>query len=313
MTSLNNISNAELISRIEKLARTERKITHLILLHVAEIEDRKLYAELGYDSIYTYLTRGLGYSEGAAHRRVQSARLLKKTPEISQRIEDGSLNLSQLAQVQKCLKEHNNSDKGISYEATLNILEKLENKNNFETEKVLALAFDRPVQTFESVKPQQDDSVRLQITLTKEQFAELEQAKSLLSHICHEGHWADVIGALAKIYNDKKLKGRIKGGTSAVPKNNSNNPQVLASQSTQSASATESKRPRKYISVHLKRNLLRKANNCCVYINPITNLRCNSKYKLQIDHIQAWSKGGTDHPSNLAVLCQAHNLFKSYG
>ncbi|HEY1078953.1 MAG TPA: hypothetical protein VGE46_02615, partial [Bdellovibrio sp.] len=193
MTDLKNISNAELISRFEKLVRTERKITHLVLTHIIEIEERKIFAELGYDSMYSYLTQELGYSEGSAYRRLRSAQVLKKNPEITVKLEDGSLNLSQLAQVQKCIKESQNSGKLVSPQATLVILEKLEHKNSYETEKVLAVEFDRPVQNHESIKPQQDDSVRIQITLTQEQFKELEQAKSLLSHICHEGNWADVI------------------------------------------------------------------------------------------------------------------------
>lgn len=332
MTDLKNISNAELISRIEKLVRTERKITHLVLTHIIEIEERKIFAELGYDSMYSYLTQGLGYSEGSAYRRLRSAQVLKKAPEITVKLEDGSLNLSQLAQVQKCIRESQNAGKLVSQKETLVILEKLENKNSYETEKVLAVEFDRPVQTHESIKPQQDDSVRLQITLTQEQFKELEQAKSLLSHICHEGNWADVIATLAKNYNDRKLKGRtntphlltseshdaIQRGHSRMVSPSSKQEQPLTSEnnqsnetrqtSTQRFAATPVKKSRKYISVHIKRDLLKKANNCCEYINPKTNQRCNSKYKLQSDHIQPWSKGGSNNPDNLRVLCQTHNL-----
>lgn len=63
----------------------------------------------------------------------------------------------------------------------------------------------KPIQTIESLKPQADDSIRIEVKLTAEQFHELEKAKNLLSHICPEGSWADVIGALAKNYNQKKL------------------------------------------------------------------------------------------------------------
>ncbi|MGZ3771271.1 MAG: hypothetical protein ACXVCP_09595 [Bdellovibrio sp.] len=209
MISLSNISNLELISRMEKLVRTERKITHLILQYILEIEDRKLYADLGYDGIYTYLTRGLGYSEASAYRRLQSAKLLRKVPEISTKIEEGNLNLSQLTLVQKCLKEKKQkTGESISSQDTMIVLEKIQNKNTFETEKVLAVEFDRTCQTHERVWPQKNDSVRLEITLTQEQFSELEQAKSLLSHICPDGNLADVISTLAKTYNRKKLEGR---------------------------------------------------------------------------------------------------------
>lgn len=80
LLDIQNTSNDKLILNFENLVRTERKITHVVLLHIAEIEERKIYAELGYDGMYSYLTRGMGYSEGSAYRRLQSARLLKQVP-----------------------------------------------------------------------------------------------------------------------------------------------------------------------------------------------------------------------------------------
>lgn len=93
---LSKISNEEILSRLDRLAKSERKITHLVLWHILEVESRKLYLKLNYDSLYRYLTQHLGYSESAAYDRMQAARLLKKAPGIAEKIEDGSLNLTQL-------------------------------------------------------------------------------------------------------------------------------------------------------------------------------------------------------------------------
>lgn len=315
---LTQISNQELISRMEKLVRTERKITHLVLLHIVEIEDRKLYAKLGFDGMYSYLTKGLGYSESSAYRRLQSARLLRKVPEIAVKIEEGKLNLSQLTQVQKSLREQTPSgSQALTSSATLAVLEKIENKSAFETEKVLASEFNRPVQVHESVRPQKDDSVRMELTFTKEQFADLEQAKSLLSHVCHEGNWSEVISKLAKEFNRKKLS-PAKGAMGNVEKNNDlteTQTGILQSkqrQLTQSFAAKKSqkaKRPRQYISVEIKRALFRKSNGCCEFTDKKTGKRCDSKYQLQIDHIHPWSLGGTNQIENLRLLCRTHNNF----
>lgn len=313
---LTQLSNQEIISRMEKLVRTERKITHLVLLHIVEIEDHKLYAQLGYDGMYSYLTKGLGYSESSAYRRLQSARLLRKVPEVAIKLEQGKLNLSQLTQVQKSLKEQTQSEsQSMTPLATLVVLEKIENKSTFETERVLATEFNRPVQAHESVKPQKDDSVRIELTLTKEQFAELEQAKSLLSHVCHEGSWSEVISQLAKELNRKKLS-PAKTAQGNIGKDNAEpalRTEVLQKQLTQSFAAKKSqnyKRPRKYISVEIKRALFKKSNGCCEYIDKKTGKRCDSKYQLQIDHIHPWSLGGSNHADNLRVLCRTHNNFE---
>lgn len=67
---LSKISNQELLGRLEKLVLTERKITHVILCHINEVESRRLYAELGFDSMFKYLTRHCGYGEDSAYRRL---------------------------------------------------------------------------------------------------------------------------------------------------------------------------------------------------------------------------------------------------
>lgn len=315
---LTQFSNEELISRMEKLVRTERKITHLILLHIVEIEDRKLYAKLGYDGMYSYLTKGLGYSESSAYRRLQSARLLRKVPEIAVKIEEGKLNLSQLTQVQKFSKEQAQSGSpSLTTFATLAVLEKIENKSTFETEQVLAIEFNRPVQIHESVKPQKDDSMRIELTLTKEQFAELEQAKSLLSHVCHKGSWSDAIAQLAKEFNRKKLSSSkvgkdkinlIDAKVAAEPKATQSHPKQIT-QSFAAKKSREIKRPRQYIPVDTKRALFKKSNGCCEYIDKKTGKRCDSKYQLQIDHIQPWARGGSNQLENLRILCRTHNNF----
>jgi len=60
------ISNEELNLRLEKLARSERKLTHLILLHINEVDSRDLHLKMGYESLFSYLVKALHYSESAA-------------------------------------------------------------------------------------------------------------------------------------------------------------------------------------------------------------------------------------------------------
>lgn len=64
---------------------------------------------------------------------------------------------------------------------TLQILEQIQNKSSYETKKVLAVEFNQPIQAHELIKPQRDQSVRLELTLTDEQMKVLAQAKDLLS------------------------------------------------------------------------------------------------------------------------------------
>lgn len=271
--NLSEIGNHELLTRLEKLSRTERKITHLILWHILEVETRKLFADRGFSSCFEYLTQGLGYSEGSANRRLQSARLLRQVPQIGEKIEAGSLNLSQLSQVQRCIRLQNKSGETITTEKAEQILSEVENKNTFETQKILAQEFNFLLQPAEKLIPHKDNSIKLEIIFTEEQMKELELAKSMLSHSCSQGTWAEVISYLAKSHNKK-------------PKSTARN----------------------YMPVQIRRELFDKANRICEYVDPLTHRKCTSKYQLQIDHLVPVSKGGNNQAANLRILCRTHNI-----
>lgn len=150
---LSKIPSVELLNRLEKLTRTERKITHLILCHINEVDSRRLYAELGFDSMFKYLTKHLGYGEDSAYRRLQAARLLKQIPAVAEKLEEGTLNLTQLTQVQKCIKQEIKLGHKVDAQQTTHILEEIQNKSSFETQKYLAQEFNQPIQTHEVMKP----------------------------------------------------------------------------------------------------------------------------------------------------------------
>src|SRR4051812_3078819 len=99
------MTNVEIDTEISLQVKTERKITRRILELVLLAENQRLPEERGFKNIYDYLIRGQGYSGPAANRRVQAARLLRKVPEVAEKIESGSVNLTTLWQTQKTICE----------------------------------------------------------------------------------------------------------------------------------------------------------------------------------------------------------------
>lgn len=199
-----NSENAKILSNLERLVKSERKIMHQILVHIAEVEKRKIFLELGFSSIYKFLTQHLGYSEDAAYDRMAGARMLSCAPEIVTKLEEGAINLTQLVKLNQCLKQEKKNGQPVSSEKTRELVEQIENKTNFETEKILAVALQQAPVTHQKIKPQADDSVRVELTFSAEEFATLKEAQSLLSHIVTDGDLAKVIVHLAKAALQKR-------------------------------------------------------------------------------------------------------------
>jgi hypothetical protein len=313
---LKNLSDEELVISAKKVVQTERKILHWVLAHLQEIEARKIFAKRGYDGMYTYMTRELGYSGAAATLRLKALRLMNSNPAIANKVQNGSVCLSQLAQVQNSIAQAKACGKNITADAATKALEHVVGKSTFETKSILAKEFDLPALQPEFVNPQKDDSVRLEITLTAEQFKELEQAKNLLSHVCHGGSWSEVIAVLAEKNNQRLLKGRTQKKPLKVspddkaPHISKTSPGAglgLTQTTTEAVANVSRQGARRYISLNIKRRLQQRSGGCCEYQDPQSKRQCGSKYQLQIDHIKPWSQGGSDEFHNLRILCRTHN------
>jgi len=148
----------------------------------------------------------------------------------------------------------------------------------------------------EVIKPQRDNTFRMELSFSEEEMEVLKQAKELLSHSLPDATWAQAITYLARQQVQKVM------GKKELPKTS------LSKKSTQSFPAAG---VRKAIKITTRRELLKKAQNCCEYVDPISNRRCAGKYQLQIDHILPLALGGSNSPFNLRVLCRTHNLLSA--
>src|SRR6185437_12884564 len=92
--------NSELVVELKSLVENERKLLIEILHYLREIEFRKLHLEMGYPDLYEFAMRELGYSSGAAYRRISAMRLLKAVPEIEEKLSSGELSLQNAAHAQ---------------------------------------------------------------------------------------------------------------------------------------------------------------------------------------------------------------------
>ena len=107
---LKALSDYELISRTKSLIQKERETHIQVLRHLREIESRKLYFSQGCSSLFDYAVRELGYSEGAAFRRIKAMRLCRDLPEAEEKLQSGKLSLSSAGQLQNFFEKQKKAD-----------------------------------------------------------------------------------------------------------------------------------------------------------------------------------------------------------
>ena len=122
------LSNNELIAELEKLVAQEKQTTNEIVRHLAEIEERKLYLDLGYSSMFDYATQRLGYSASSAMRRIRVARAGTKVPEIFNYLAEEKVSLSALSACSDVLVKQDGRQ----------VLERLKGKTREEAEWISA-------------------------------------------------------------------------------------------------------------------------------------------------------------------------------
>ncbi|HAG92348.1 MAG TPA: hypothetical protein DCL41_10765 [Bdellovibrionales bacterium] len=257
-----------------ELRQKEKRITSEILGKLQEIEDTRRYLDMGYNSLFDYLVRGLGYSEATAYQRQACVRLAKDIPEIKQKIDQGSLTLSAVTTAFKHLRKKPVAEKR-------KVLKSMENKSSREVKAM----FLEPTPTLKIKKTEYADKVHLRLELSHEQNEKLERLKALKSHKYNvESLLMDLIEKELGSYENVQRK---------------------SSKSTESKGigAPKLKNPRQ-ISKRLRNEVLMAAKYKCQYPG------CESDHFLQLDHIFPVRLGGDQRRSNLQVLCSSHNRHK---
>ncbi len=296
--SLKFLNKAELDLRMKTLAQRERDLLHEVLLTIKEIDSRKTYLELGFGSLFDYLVKGVGYSEGSAQRRIDAARLIREIPAVAEKIQNGELKLNQISLVQKAAREvFKNQSVKVTADQKLQVFEDLCGKSHSESQLQVAAFFELPVLKSAHQKIQADESVRVEFTLSKEAFEKIKHAQELLSHSVT----TQDLGQFLEYLSEKVI--RQKTGLRADTRNQSENANATATTTT--ATVAVKKTP----SLKVVKQL-RNRQQCCQYIDPDTGRRCESKWFSQVDHKQSRWAGGGHQVENLQILCAGHNKLR---
>lgn len=313
--NLKVISDQDLLSRTQELVQTERDVLTKVLHHLREINRRRLYSDLGCQSLFEYAVRILKYSEGQAGRRIQAMKLLNEIPELEAKINSGALSLTNISQAQSFFREQakdnaQSTAKILTKAKKLQILASLENKSSREGERELLRLAPSAAVPKERERQVTEDLVEFKFVANQSLKDKLEEIRSLLGPAGAAMSFAELIAAMAELsgvaLKERKFgknRARSEGVTFPVAVSTlspTSNPSSNPPSNPPSTPAPEenSSNPR-YISKRLKHQVWTRDSGACVI--------CKSRQNLNLDHIVPVAHGGNAAVNNLRLLCFSCN------
>src|SRR5262245_15646163 len=308
---------------LRALLGSERNLLVEFILRLADFHRLKLWAELGYASLWLFLRNELGLSEAMASYRAAAAELVDRFPQVIEALRDGRVCITNLIKLRGILTEENCGEVLAKvagrptrevelmvavYSPKLVARDTLRQLPPPKTvEVVLAGTSEDPSRTVEvelpsaprdTVKPLAPTQHRLAVTVSSEFVQDLEQARAALSHKFPGADLATVLHEGLRL--------------------------ILKQQRKRKA-LTTSPRPRKtparpragdrYIPAEVRREVWSRDHGSCQ--EPLASGGiCGSTHRVEFHHLKEHARGGSATSSNLTLRCSFHNIRaaeQSYG
>jgi len=90
LCGLSDVSDQELEGGLKELVAAGRRIEARVVVHLMEVEARRLHLRAGYGSMFEYCLERLGFSEYEAFSRINAARMAEKFPRVVELWSDAS-------------------------------------------------------------------------------------------------------------------------------------------------------------------------------------------------------------------------------
>jgi 5-methylcytosine-specific restriction endonuclease McrA len=126
--SVATLSEQELLDHFEGLVVRDRRTTAELLVSIAEIDDRKIWAKYGCSSMFTFCMERFHMSEQVTAKRIWAARAARRFPAIRPMVERGELHLGAIHLLAGHLTAENHPQ----------VLERAKHKSCREVERLIA-------------------------------------------------------------------------------------------------------------------------------------------------------------------------------
>lgn len=312
---LRQTKDQEVLAGVRELVAMERTLLTKILHHLREIERRRLHCDSGCGTLFDFAVRELRYSESQAGRRIQAMRLMKELPEVEKKIEDGTLNLSNISQAQSFFRSEANGapdapPKPASPQRKRDVLKLLENKSAREGQKALIELGGHIALPRERERVLSEDKSEVRFIMDQDLKQKFDDIRAYLGPLVIGGTFADFLRSMAdmllSLLKAKKFGRRRASRMDVItPDREARDRRATASPingavSLQEYSAEESPSPNpRYIPQAIRHLVWTRDRGACT--------GCGSRSILNFDHIIPIASGGRSTAENLRLLCFACN------
>ena len=304
MENLACLSNDELLAATRELVRRSCSTEADLLVHLGEIDERKLYLDRAFSSMFTFCTRELGFPEGAAYNRILVARAARRLPALIEAVRSGRVHLAGPRLLAPHLTHENHED----------LLAKAAGRTKDEVAEFVAAIAPRPPQppmirklperqslplvqsapkpdapSPRPIVPVAEATYKLQFTISREFRDEIREAQDLLRHRMPDGDLATIFRAALEMLVVSVKKERFAVGRK---------PRGPAETSVETTS--------RHVPDAIKRAVHERDGGRCTFVDE-RGKRCEERGALEIDHVDGFARTHRHDLDALRLLCRAHN------
>jgi len=311
--------DATLVARLTVLAREEREARADFIVCLAAFDQRRLYLQAGYPSLFAWLTDHLHLAKASAYRRVTAARLYARMPAVASYLREGRLSLTKLCLLKDVLEP----------DGCLALLEQAAALTEQEVEE-LALVLDprrvtapprdsirpilapptpvrdlfpaaasppappaSPAATVPASEPPPRAALRhvIKMTVGADFMTRLEDVRAELSH-AHPGASLEVLlfECMQRALDSWRRRSRAA----------TDRPRAEPAVDAEPAAHTRA------IPANVRRAVWGRDEGRCTFVSDDGH-RCTATHKLQLHHDDPFARGGLATVRNLRILCAMHN------
>jgi len=329
LRSARPLSDAALIYEARELSAHDRGNTAQLLVHLGEIDRRRLCLPAGYPSTYKFCIRELLMAEDVAYKRIRAARAARRHPEILVAIADGRLNLNSILLLAPYLKHAKAKE----------LLAAAEGQPRSGIELLIARYFPKPDLPTSITPPKAPTQPGMATELAARPVFDISGEQPDLET---SPQGSDCVGAIApampqtrvvplaperfglqttidrETQDDLARARELLGPGTQVPDALKRalrqlvvhlEKQKLAAVSAPRRLQRSSRSPR-HIPAEVKCLVRERDRDQCTFVSD-SGHRCEERSGLEYDHIEPVARGGGSNPGNLRLRCRGHNQLEA--